>query len=129
MKASKLVLAAVLGCSIQTYVHPPAASAIPGARLAVMMDGLDEAPYALGFDAVRGNRIEKCQGRRGEEFSGDYETLVLENCRETRITNARIGRVHALHSTASMVNSYIRDGVVAKQSRLQLTGGRMGAPL
>jgi pimeloyl-ACP methyl ester carboxylesterase len=129
------------------------ASAIPGARLvvlegaghapqvgtperfnAVLLDELDELPlaappYALAAEPVRGNRVEKCQGRRGEEFSGDYATLVLENCREARISNARIGRLHALHSSASIVNSYIRDGVVAKQSRLQLTGGRVGAPL
>lgn len=129
------------------------ATAIPRARL-VVLEGLGHAPqieaperfnpilleeldgrqlaappYALRKGAIRGQRAEKCSGRRGAEFSGDYESLVLENCQDARIVDARIGRLEVSHSTVRVVNSHVRDGIDGKSSRLELTGGSVGGPV
>lgn len=126
------------------------ASAIPQARL-VVLEGLGHAPqieapdrfnpilleeldgrqlaaqpYALRKGAIREKKREKCNGRRGAEFSGDYESLVLENCQDARIVDSRIGRLEVSHSTVKVVNSHIRDGIDGKSSRLELTGGSVG---
>lgn len=129
------------------------ASAIPGARLTVIegaahapmvqfpdrfnplvideLDGRQFAaqPYALQRAPVRGNRAARCNGQRDQEFSGDYESVVLDNCPDARISDARIGRLQAAHSTVRIVNSSIRDGIDAKNSRLELTGGTVSGRL
>jgi hypothetical protein len=100
----------------------------------ILLDELDgrevpAPPYALQPGPVRGNRVARCEAKRGEEFSGDYETLILQNCPDARISNARIGRLQSVHSTARIVNSHVRDGIDARSSRLELTGGSVGARL
>jgi len=129
------------------------ASAIPGARLTVIegaghapmlqfpdrfnplvLDEIDgqpfaAPPYALQSATVTGNRTARCSRQRDQEFSGDYESLVLDNCPDARISNARVGRLQAAHSTVRIVNSSIRDGIDAKDSRLELTGGTVGGRL
>jgi pimeloyl-ACP methyl ester carboxylesterase len=125
------------------------ASAIPHARLVVMegaghapmvqmpdrfnpivldeIDGrqLAAQPYALPKRAVQGNRTARCDVQRGEEFTGDYAVLILENCNQVRISNARIGRLQSTHSVASIVNSQV-DRIEARNSRLEITGGTIG---
>jgi pimeloyl-ACP methyl ester carboxylesterase len=128
------------------------ASSIPGARLVVLagaahapqvqvpsrfnpivlqeLAGLPTAtPYALRKRAIEGNRIGNCNGRRGQEFNGDYERVVLENCHDASISNARIGYLRADNSTVRIVNSHLRDGVDAKDSRLEFTGGIVAGSL
>lgn len=85
-------------------------------------------PYALPKRPIVGNRTARCDVQRGEEFTGDYALLVLENCHDVRITNARIGRLQSTHSNASIVNSHV-ERIEARNSRLELTGGSVGAPL
>jgi len=129
------------------------AAAIPGARLTVI-EGAGHAPqvqfpdrfnplildeidgqqfaapaYALENRPVSGKRSARCDGERYQEFSGDYESLILENCPDALISNARIGWLQSTHSTARIVNSYIRDGIDARHSRLELTGGTVGGRL
>ena len=129
------------------------ASAIPRARLVVLegaghapmlqvpdrfnpivldeLDGRPHAapPYALAAGPVSGGRSARCEGRREQEFTGDFESLVLENCHDARISNARVGRLRAVNSTVRIVNSHLRDGIEAKSSRLELTGGSVGGRL
>jgi pimeloyl-ACP methyl ester carboxylesterase len=129
------------------------ASAIAGARLVVLegaghapqiefperfnpilldeLDGRELAapPYALAAGAVRGERVARCDAARHAEFSGDYEALILENCAEVSIRDARIGRLQATHSSVRIVNTHIRDAVEARHSRLELTGGSVGGRL
>lgn len=100
----------------------------------IVLDELDgrqfaAPPYALRKGAIEGNRVGRCDGQRGQEFGGDYERLVLENCQDARISNARIGYLRSEHSTVRIVNSHIRDGVDAKSSRLEFTGGIVGGSL
>ena len=129
------------------------ASAIPQARLVVLegighapmleaperfnpivLDELDgrqlaAPPYALAAAPVSGNRAARCDGGRDQEFTGDFESLVLANCQQARITNARIGRLEVTRSTVRIVNSHVRDAVQARGSRLELTGGALAGRL
>jgi pimeloyl-ACP methyl ester carboxylesterase len=129
------------------------ASAIPGARLVVLegaghapqvqfpdrfnpivldeIDGRQVAapPYPLQNRAIEGKRAAHCDAQRGQEFSGDYQTVILDNCQDARISNARIGLLQARHSTVHIVNSHLRDGAEASNSRLELTGGSVGGVL
>ena len=52
--------------------------------------------------------------------------LILENCADVQVTDARIGFLRAANSTVRIVNSQIRDGVDASNSRLELTAGFVG---
>ena len=122
------------------------ASAIPRARLVVMegvghapmievpdrfnpivLDELDgrqlaAPPYALARAPLSGKRTARCDNQREQEFSGDYESLVLDNCPDARIGNARIGHLKIAHSTLRIVNSHVQ-WIDARNSRLELTGG------
>lgn len=123
------------------------ASAIRGARL-VVLEGLAHAPqvqaperfnpilleeidgrqlaappYALPEADPEAKRNGSCTSSRNAEFSGDYERVMLDNCTDVRITNARIGYLQAAHSTVRLVNSHVRKGIDAKNARLELTGG------
>ena len=129
------------------------AAAIPRARLTVI-EGAGHAPqvqfpdrfnpvvldeldgrqfaaqsYALRLGAIEGNRVGRCSGQRGQEFSGDYERLVLEHCQDAQITDARIGYLQVSHSTVRILNSHVRDGVDAKSSRLELTAAMVSGSL
>ena len=71
----------------------------------ILLDEIDgrqlaAQPYALPKRALAGNRTARCDVQRGEEFTGDYALLVLENCHDVRISNARIGRLQSTHSNA-----------------------------
>jgi pimeloyl-ACP methyl ester carboxylesterase len=128
------------------------AASIPGARLIVLagaghapqvqmpdrfnpivlqeLAGLPTAsPYALQKRSIRTGRVGRCEGKRDEQFSGDYDRLILDNCRDAQISDARIGYLRSEHSTARIVNSHIRDGVDAKNSRLEFTGGVVSGSL
>ena len=95
------------------------------------LDGrqLAAPPYALPIEAIEGDRVGRCEGRRGQEFSGDYARLMLSNCPDVRITNARIGYLQASNSTVRIVNSQVRDGVDSKGSRLELNGAVVSGSL
>ena len=129
------------------------ASAIRGARLTVIegaghapqvqfpdrfnplvideLDGRQFAapPYALAAAPLSGQRTARCEGQRDQEFSGDFASLVLENCQDARISNARIGQLETAHSSVRIVNSHIHSQVKARNSRLEFTGGSVGGRL
>jgi hypothetical protein len=103
----------------------------PGRFNPVLLDELDgrqipAPPYALAIAAIEGDRVGRCEGRRGQEFTGDYVRVVLDNCQDARIENARIGYLQSSRSTVRIVNSHVRDGVDARNSRLELNGSVVG---
>jgi hypothetical protein len=102
-----------------TRFNPVLLEEIDGRQLAA-------PPYALPIANIDGDRVGHCDGRRGQEFSGDYVRLMLSNCQDVRITNARIGYLQASRSTVRLVNSQVRDGVDARNSRLELNGAVVG---
>jgi pimeloyl-ACP methyl ester carboxylesterase len=128
------------------------ASSIPGGRL-IVLAGAGHAPqvqvpqrfnpilldelaglptataYALRRQSIQPGRVGRCEGKRDEPFTGDYDKLILDNCRDAQITDARIAYLRSEHSTVRIVNSHIRDGVDAKNSRLEFTGGIVGGSL
>lgn len=129
------------------------ASAIPKARLQVLeglghapqieapqrfnpilLDELDgrqlaAPPYALPVRPVQGGRAGTCQGQRGQEFTGDYERLVLDNCHDAVIRDARIRYLRATNSVLRVVNSQVQGGIDARNSRVELTGVSVGGSL
>jgi pimeloyl-ACP methyl ester carboxylesterase len=123
------------------------AAAIPGARLTVI-EGAGHAPqiqfpdrfnpllideldgrqfaaqsYALRTEPIQGERIGRCSAQRNQEFSGDYTRVEIEHCQDVRISNARIGYLQAAHSTVRILNTHVRDGIDAKNTRLEFTAG------
>ena len=124
------------------------ASAIPGARLAIVNEAghapqltqperfnallreelrgkLEIRPYAQQLGPPSGGQSASCVSERGRQFSGDYEEIVLRGCVDVEISDARIGRLVASRSQARVVNSHVRDGVEAHDSRLEFTGGSL----
>jgi len=128
------------------------ASAIPGARLAVLegaghtpqqeaperfnslllgeLDGGQAAapPYALPRTRPQGERVGRC-APGAQEFRGDYARLELENCSGALVSDARVGVLRAANAAVRVVNSHILDGVEASASRLELTGGSVGGDI
>jgi pimeloyl-ACP methyl ester carboxylesterase len=84
------------------------------------------AAYAAPAGPFRSTRVGRCSGTRGRGFSGDYERIVLERCPDAEITNARVGTLVATDSTVRVLDSLIRDGVDATNSRIELTAGSVG---
>jgi hypothetical protein len=110
--------------------HAPMVEA-PGRFNPVLLDELDgrqipAPPYALAIAQIETDRVGRCEGRRGQEFTGDYARLELSNCPDVRISNAHIGYLQASHSIVRIVNSHVRDGVDARNSRLELNGVVVG---
>jgi len=87
---------------------------------------LDVKPYAQPLAPPAGNAKGSCISERGRQFSGDYEEISLQGCVDVDIVDARIGRLLAARSEVRVVNSHIRDGVEAHDSRLVFTGGSLG---
>lgn len=94
----------------------------------ILLDEIDgrplaAPPYALPEGDPASKRNGSCTSSRRAEFTGDYERVVLDNCAEATITNARIGYLQVAHSTLRIVNSHVRQGIDAKNARIELTGG------
>ena len=96
-----------------------------GEALIDEIDGrqLAAPPYALPEGDPQSDRNGSCSGSRGAEFTGDYARVMLDNCQDVRITNARIGYLQVANSRVRVVNSHIRGGIDAKNAHLELTGG------
>ena len=100
----------------------------------VVIDELDGRPfaaqsYALRVEPIQGERVGRCDNQRGQEFTGDYVRLVISHCQDALISNARIGYLQSAHSTVRVVNTHVRDGVDAKNSRLEFTAGMVSGSL
>lgn len=123
-----------------------AASLIPGARLAVLLEAehvpqqqlperfnaivLDElegrsqiAPFALAPGAPAGERDETCDNESGRRFSGDYRQITLSNCTGAVVSEARVGVLLATNSSVEVINSHVARGIDARNSTVKLTGG------
>jgi pimeloyl-ACP methyl ester carboxylesterase len=100
----------------------------------IVLDELDgrqvaAPPYLLPRGTIPDGRVGRCAGQRAQEFSGDYERIELEHCADASIADARVGTLRAAHSAVRVVNSHIRDGIDALNSRLELNGGSVGGSL
>jgi pimeloyl-ACP methyl ester carboxylesterase len=74
-------------------------------------------------------RVEKCDGKSGTRFNGDFQKLTLIRCDGVQILNARIGELRVLESDVALVNSEVRDGLYALRSRVELTAGVLSGPV
>jgi hypothetical protein len=92
-------------------------------ELAGRLEGVAYAPAAGEFASTR---VGRCSGTRGRGFSGDYARIELERCPEAELTNVRVGTLIASESTVRVLDSEIRDGVQATNSRVEITAGVAG---
>lgn len=86
-------------------------------------------PYAQQpppqFDNV--NRTGSCQRQNYVVFSGEYERIVIEDCRYALLSNVTAGQVHITNSEAIIENSIIRNEtaevtpLTVRRSRLEIT--------
>src|SRR5262249_20053885 len=83
-------------------------------------------PYAQPLAAPAGGGKGSCTSERGRQFTGDYEELTLQGCVDGEIRDARIGKLFVARSQVRVINSYVREGVEAHDSRLEFTGGTVG---
>jgi pimeloyl-ACP methyl ester carboxylesterase len=132
LRAAQVALATIPGARlkiIQGVRHEPMTQA-PQRFNEIVRDALDGrvdgAAYAPPSGPFTSTRVARCKDTRGRGFSGDYERIVLERCADAEITNARVGSLLATDSSVRVLDSEIREGVEATNSRVELTAGSIG---
>ena len=69
-----------------------------------------------------------CRNERNKVFEGEYDSLILDGCRNAEIRNARVRELHVLESTVTLDDSDIgggETGLYAYSSTIVMTGGRI----
>jgi pimeloyl-ACP methyl ester carboxylesterase len=132
MRAAQVALATIPGARlrvIQGVRHEPMTQ-VPQRFNEIVRDELagyvDGVTYSPPLGPFKSTRVGSCQGVRGRGFSGDYERIELNRCPDAEITNARVGTLLATDSSVRVLDSQIRDGVEATNSRIELTAGVVG---
>lgn len=90
---------------------------------------LPTAQPARAVHATAGTRNGRCQGRQDMSFQGDYDTVVIRDCKNAVLRDARVRRLVIFDSTVEIENSDIGDGLRIEDSTLTMTGGRIGGPV
>jgi len=67
-----------------------------------------------------------CKEKVDVAYSGVYDSITLDGCANVSLDGVRAKRLVMRHSSASAVGSDFADGVVADDSQLFMTGGRVG---
>ncbi len=135
MRTARVALATIPGARlriIQGVRHEPMTQ-VPQRFNEIVRDELgghvEGVEYKSPAGEFRSTRVGRCKGVRGRGFSGDYARIELERCPEAELTSARVGTLIVTDSTVRMLDSQIRDGVRAVNSRIEITGGvAAGAP-
>jgi pimeloyl-ACP methyl ester carboxylesterase len=74
-------------------------------------------------------RRASCQGQREVQFEGDYDSLVIERCREVLVRNARVRQLRIADSAVTIEDSLIGGAngglIVDENSRVIVTAGRI----
>jgi hypothetical protein len=130
LRTGQALAATILGARltvIEGAGHAPQVQ-FPDRFNPVLIDELDgrqfaAQSYALRAEPIQGERIGRCNAQRNQEFSGDYTRVEIEHCQDVQIRNARIGYLQAAHSTVRILNTHVRDGIDAKNTRLEFTAG------
>lgn len=77
-------------------------------------------------------RTGECRGERGRVFTGSYRRLLVYDCEDVTIRDARIGRLEILSSQAAVRNTVIHGedvALVLAHSTVELTASRIVAPV
>jgi esterase/lipase len=83
------------------------------------------APARAAHSAAVGTRNGRCQRRQGMSFQGDYDTLVIRECKNAVLRDVRVRRLVIFDSTVEIETSDIGDGLRIEDSTLSMTGGRI----
>lgn len=122
------------------------AATIPGARLAIV-DNAGHTPqleqpdefnaivmaelqhrlplpaFAIAASNESSERVASCNNEQGVRYSGHFERITLNNCKDVEIVDAYIGSLNVNGSDVRVVNSRISRGIEAVRSALTLTAG------
>lgn len=70
-------------------------------------------------------RNGRCERRQGMRFQGDYDTLLIRDCKNAVLRDVRARRVIVIDSSVEIETSEIDDGLRIEDSTLTMTGGRI----
>ena len=99
---------------------------------ALLLEHLRDAqppPVATPKTGPLAQRVEKCDGKSGARFNGDFQKLTLIQCAGVQVHNARIGELRVLESDVALVNTEVRQSLYALRSRVELTAGVVSGPI
>lgn len=82
-------------------------------------------PVRAARSATVGTRNGRCLRRQDMSFQGDYDTLVIRDCKNAVLRDVRVRRLVIFDSTVEIENSDIGDGLRIEDSTLTMTGGRI----
>ena len=129
MRTARVALATIPGSRlriIQGVRHEPMTQ-VPQRFNEIVRDELggrlEGVQYRSPAGAFTSSRVGRCKDTRGRGFSGDYARIELERCPEAELDNARVGTLIVTDSTVRVLDSQIRDGLQAVNSRVEITAG------
>lgn len=113
----------------------PGAEHVPIKTHTATVAALMRAPYSLPQKRAAmpaSETVVECRGRTGEHYSGSFQRLILEGCLNTVLTDVSAVSLELRNSTATALRLRITGnttGVTLRNSALQLTSGRIQAPV
>lgn len=88
-----------------------------------------EAPRVVAVSAARS---ATCRGQRDMVFEGDFDSLVISQCRGAVVRQARVRRLRIVESAATIEHSVIGGadgGLVVDDARVTITASRIEGPV
>jgi pimeloyl-ACP methyl ester carboxylesterase len=70
-------------------------------------------------------KVVRCDGEANVTISGTYEEVVIEGCKQAWLNRVRAGRVVVRKSQLRIDHTTIREGLVADDASLVITGGEI----
>jgi pimeloyl-ACP methyl ester carboxylesterase len=71
----------------------------------------------------------RCADQSDVHFSGVYDRIVLDHCARAVLDEVRVGQLVAVASSVEIWGSIIDGGIVADQTQLVMTAGRVGGAI
>jgi pimeloyl-ACP methyl ester carboxylesterase len=68
-------------------------------------------------------RNGRCERRQGMSFQGDYDRLVIRDCKNAVLRDVRVRRLEIFDSSVEIESSDVTDGLRIEDSTLTMTGG------
>jgi pimeloyl-ACP methyl ester carboxylesterase len=134
LRTAQLARAVIPGARLEVIVnagHTPQADD-PDRFNELLLEHLRDARQPTTAAAKGGplaQRVEKCDGKAGARFNGDFQKLTLIRCSGVQVHNARIGELRVLESDVALVNSEVLGGLYALRSRIEMTAGVLAGPV
>jgi len=83
------------------------------------------APVPQRATPAATTRTGRCERRQGMSFQGDYDRLVIRDCKNAVLRDVRARRLEIFDSSVEIESSDIGDGLRIEDSTLTMTGGNI----